>query len=107
MSRRRPFMPVVLAVALASLAGCAGEREPLTVAEMARPRPVFIVGFDGDRSDVFERQYEFIQRAGIVTAMVGLLTAIPGTRLHTRLAREGRLLSSSTGTNVEATCNFI
>jgi radical SAM superfamily enzyme YgiQ (UPF0313 family) len=53
----------------------------------------FIVGFDGDRSDIFERQFDFIQRAGIVTAMVGLLTALPGTHLHQRLAREGRLIA--------------
>ena len=45
----------------------------------------FIIGFDTDPPDVFQRQVNFIQKNGIVTAMVGLLTAIPGTRLHSRL----------------------
>lgn len=45
----------------------------------------------------FQRQVEFIQRSGIVTAMVGLLNALPDTRLHARMKREGRLLGPSTG----------
>lgn len=67
----------------------------------------FIVGFDSDREDVFQRQFEFIQRAGVVTAMVGLLTALPRTRLYRRLAKEGRLLRESSGNNTEASCNFV
>jgi radical SAM superfamily enzyme YgiQ (UPF0313 family) len=67
----------------------------------------FIVGFDSDREDVFQRQFEFIQRAGVVTAMVGLLTALPKTRLYRRLAEEGRLLQESSGNNTDASCNFI
>ncbi len=66
----------------------------------------FIVGFDSDRSDIFKRQFEFIQRSGVVTAMVGLLTALPQTRLWQRLKREGRLESESTGNNTDATLNF-
>lgn len=66
----------------------------------------FIVGFDADRGDVFERQRRFIQEAGVVTAMVGMLTALPGTRLFARLTREGRLVGSTSGNNVEATLNF-
>jgi radical SAM superfamily enzyme YgiQ (UPF0313 family) len=45
----------------------------------------FIVGFDNDGWDIFKRQFEFIQRSGVVTAMVGLLTALPQTRLYHRL----------------------
>ncbi len=67
----------------------------------------FIVGFDHDTPDIFERQFEFIQRAGIVTAMVGVLTALPRTRLYRRLAEEGRLLAESTGNNTEAVLNFL
>jgi radical SAM superfamily enzyme YgiQ (UPF0313 family) len=66
----------------------------------------FIVGFDGDPKDIFQRQFQFIQRAGVVTAMVGLLTALPKTRLYKRLQREGRLLATTTGNNTEAICNF-
>ncbi len=41
----------------------------------------FIVGFDNDRQDIFKQQFEFIQRSGVVTAMVGLLSALPQTKL--------------------------
>jgi len=57
----------------------------------------FIVGFDNDPEDVFGRQRRFIEEAGIPEAMVGLLTALPKTRLHRRLAAEGRLRAPSTG----------
>src|ERR1035437_1088076 len=67
----------------------------------------FIVGFDGDTLSTFKRQIDFIQRSGIVTAMVGMLQAPPGTRLHARMAREGRLLGEMTGDNVDGTTNLI
>ena len=67
----------------------------------------FIVGFDSDTATIFSRQMEFIQKSGIVTAMVGLLNALPDTRLHARLASEGRLLGRCTGDNVDGTTNFI
>lgn len=67
----------------------------------------FIVGFDSDAPSVFERQFEFIQKSGIVTAMVGMLQAIPGTKLHQRLGMENRLLGETTGDNVDGTTNFI
>ena len=66
----------------------------------------FIVGFDSDTPSIFRRQIEFIQKSGIVTAMVGLLNALPDTKLHARLKREGRLLEQSTGNNVDGTTNF-
>ena len=67
----------------------------------------FIVGFDSDTSTIFQRQIEFIQKSGIVTAMVGLLQAIPGTRLHERMLGQGRLIGASSGDNVDGTTNFI
>ena len=66
----------------------------------------FIVGFDNDPTDIFKRQFEFIQRSGVVTAMVGLLTALPETRLYRRLMSEGRLETESTGNNTQAALNF-
>ena len=54
----------------------------------------FIVGFDSDKDDIFDRQIEFIQRSGVSMAMVGLLTALPGTQLYRRLKEEGRLKAS-------------
>jgi radical SAM superfamily enzyme YgiQ (UPF0313 family) len=66
----------------------------------------FIVGFDSDTPSVFERQVEFIQGSGIVTAMVGILSALPGTRLHRRLRDEGRLLGETSGNNGDGTTNF-
>lgn len=67
----------------------------------------FIVGFDSDTQDIFKRQFEFIQNSGVVTAMVGLLTALPQTRLWQRLEREGRLLAGSTGDNTDGVLNFV
>jgi radical SAM superfamily enzyme YgiQ (UPF0313 family) len=67
----------------------------------------FIVGFDSDPEDIFERQIEFIRESAIPLAMVGLLTALPDTQLWRRLKREGRLLKESTGNNTEGTLNFI
>jgi len=52
----------------------------------------FIVGFDSDRADIFDRQIEFIKRAAIPWAMAGVLQAIPTTPLHERMKREGRLI---------------
>jgi radical SAM superfamily enzyme YgiQ (UPF0313 family) len=66
----------------------------------------FIVGFDNDSADIFRRQFDFIQRSGVVTAMVGLLTALPQTRLYKRLAAEGRLETESTGNNTDSALNF-
>ena len=51
----------------------------------------FIVGFDTDEPSIFQRQIDFIQKSGIVTAMVGLLQAPPGTKLYARLKKEGRV----------------
>jgi radical SAM superfamily enzyme YgiQ (UPF0313 family) len=67
----------------------------------------FIVGFDSDTCSIFQRQIDFIQQSGIVTAMVGLLQAPVGTRLYERLKQEGRLLGHTSGDNVDGTTNII
>lgn len=67
----------------------------------------FIVGFDHDTPSSFERQIEFIQKSGIVTAMVGLLQALKGTRLYQRMEREGRLQGDSTCDNVDGSTNIV
>ncbi len=67
----------------------------------------FIVGFDNDTPSIFQRQIDFIQKTGIVTAMVGLLQAPTGTRLYERLKKEGRLLGRMTGDNADGSTNII
>ncbi len=69
----------------------------------------FIIGFDSDPESIFDDQVRFIEQAAIPTAMVGLLSVGPGTRLFDRLRSEGRLLGRPTGNNT-ADCgalNFI
>ncbi len=67
----------------------------------------FIVGFDSDPASIFDRMVAFIQESGIVTAMVGLLNAPPGTKLHQRLQRENRLTRAASGDNTDFSINFI
>lgn len=67
----------------------------------------FILGFDTDREDIFERMTEFIQKSGIPVAMVGLLQAMPGTQLFRRLWREGRILHTDAGDNTSVSLNFL
>jgi radical SAM superfamily enzyme YgiQ (UPF0313 family) len=66
----------------------------------------FILGFDNDSPSIFERLKSFIQESGIVAAMVGLLNAPRGTRLYSRLAKEGRLLKETSGDNTDFSLNF-
>jgi radical SAM superfamily enzyme YgiQ (UPF0313 family) len=67
----------------------------------------FIVGFDSDPITIFKNQINFIQKSGIVTAMVGLLNAPRGTRLYKRLKKEQRLLVGFSGDNTDCSMNFI
>jgi radical SAM superfamily enzyme YgiQ (UPF0313 family) len=67
----------------------------------------FIVGFDNDPTSIFERMIEFIQRSGVITAMVGLLNAPRGTRLYQRLEKENRLVKNMSGDNTDYSTNFI
>jgi radical SAM superfamily enzyme YgiQ (UPF0313 family) len=67
----------------------------------------FIVGFDSDTPTTFQQLIDFIQKSGIVTAMVGLLQAPPGTRLYDRLKKDNRLLDMRiSGDNVDGTTNI-
>ncbi len=67
----------------------------------------FIVGFDHDQQSIFQKQIDFIQQSGIVIAMIGILQAIPGTRLYERLKAEGRLCGDFSGDNADGTTNIV
>ncbi len=57
----------------------------------------FIVGFDSDDAAAIERQRRWVSESVIPQAMVGILTALPGTQLERRLIREGRLVNRASG----------
>jgi radical SAM superfamily enzyme YgiQ (UPF0313 family) len=67
----------------------------------------FIVGFDNDPPDIFQRQIDFIQKSGIITAMVGLLNAPRLSKLYHRLKKEDRIVNKFTGDNTDYSLNFI
>jgi radical SAM superfamily enzyme YgiQ (UPF0313 family) len=67
----------------------------------------YIVGFDNDDEGIFSRQIKFIEESGVVTAMVGLLNALPKTKLWQRLMAENRLQLDATGDNTDGTINFM
>jgi radical SAM superfamily enzyme YgiQ (UPF0313 family) len=66
-----------------------------------------IVGFDTDDQKIFELQRQFLQEAGIMFPMLGLLIAFKGTKLWDRLQQEGRLLPTSEPGDMFFTTNFI
>lgn len=55
----------------------------------------FVFGMDEDDESVFERTVEWAIKQGIETATFHILTPYPGTALHQRMQREGRLLHSN------------
>ncbi|MBE0480529.1 MAG: B12-binding domain-containing radical SAM protein [Dehalococcoidia bacterium] len=67
----------------------------------------FVLGFDSDPVSIFASQIDFIQKTGVVTAMVSLLNAPRGTKLYQRLKRENRLLKDMSGDNTDFSINFI
>ncbi len=67
----------------------------------------FILGFDTDREDIFDRMVDFIQKSAIPIAMVGLLQAVPGTQLFRRLRGEGRIVDAGGGNNTSVRLNFL
>jgi radical SAM superfamily enzyme YgiQ (UPF0313 family) len=66
----------------------------------------FIVGFDADTDDIFDRQVDFIERAAVVCAMTGFLEALPTTPLYDRLKLEGRLLEDARPKGIHKPPNF-
>ena len=67
----------------------------------------FIVGFDSDTPAIFQKQIDFIEKSGVVTAMVGLLTALPQTKLYKRLSNANRIIKESSANNTFlSTLNF-
>jgi radical SAM superfamily enzyme YgiQ (UPF0313 family) len=67
----------------------------------------FIVGFDKDTPSIFTHMVEFIQKSGIVTAMVGLLQAPNRTELYRKLDEQGRIIKEMTGDNTDGTTNIV
>jgi radical SAM superfamily enzyme YgiQ (UPF0313 family) len=66
----------------------------------------FIVGFDSDDATAFAAQRAFLEAAPIPMAMIGLLTALPGTALWRRLDAEGRLRDKTTDGETFGRPNF-
>jgi radical SAM superfamily enzyme YgiQ (UPF0313 family) len=66
----------------------------------------FIVGFDSDTDDIFDRQIEFIERSAIPWAMAGVLKAPPTTALHERMKNEGRLIKDEPAIDISSLPNF-
>jgi radical SAM superfamily enzyme YgiQ (UPF0313 family) len=68
----------------------------------------FIVGFDNDTSEVFDKQYDFVMESGIQSAMIALLVALEKTPLYERLEREGRLIPREAfSDNLRLTTNIV
>ncbi len=59
----------------------------------------FILGFDTDGPDVFDRLRDFVTETNLLGFQILIMTPIPGTRLYQRLEREGRLLPGRTWAN--------
>ncbi|MFI5340079.1 MAG: B12-binding domain-containing radical SAM protein [Candidatus Methylomirabilales bacterium] len=51
----------------------------------------FVFGLDGDDEGVFDRTYEFVQKARLESPYFSILTPYPRTRLYQKLDREGRI----------------
>ena len=57
-------------------------------------RGAMIVGFDHDNTDIFDQQYNFIQKACLPSISLHMLNAPVGTRLWRRLRAEGRVIDA-------------
>jgi len=54
----------------------------------------FVLGYDGDTPDVFEKTLRFCEEARLEAAIFPILTPYPGTTVRKRLDSEGRIISS-------------
>ena len=52
----------------------------------------FILGLDGHTPDIFEQVLHFAEETGLYDVQITMLTPFPGTPVHDRLTREGRML---------------
>jgi radical SAM superfamily enzyme YgiQ (UPF0313 family) len=66
----------------------------------------FIVGFDNDEPNIFDQMISFVQESSIPTAMIGMLNALPDTKLYHRLMKENRLFDRASGNNTDFSINF-
>lgn len=57
-------------------------------------RGAMIVGFDNDDDEIFDLQYDFIQKAKLPSISMHMLNAPVGTRLWRRLRQEGRVIDA-------------
>lgn len=67
----------------------------------------FIVGFDSDLPTIFRQQIDFIQKSGIVSAMIGILNAPTKSKLYQKLHSQGRILDTWNGDNTDSSTNII
>ena len=55
----------------------------------------FIVGFDEDTPDVFDRTVDFVMENHLETAFTLILTPLPGTEISRQMISAGRIISNS------------
>lgn len=67
----------------------------------------FILGFDTDPEDIFDSMINFIQKAAIPQAMIGLLNAVPNSTFYRRMEQDGRISGESSGDNLSFASNLI
>jgi radical SAM superfamily enzyme YgiQ (UPF0313 family) len=51
----------------------------------------FIVGFDSDHLDAFDKIFDFTMKNAITMIMLNVLSAYPGTNLYERMKQDGRI----------------
>jgi len=69
----------------------------------------FVVGFDNDKLDEFDKIYEFTKETGLGNVNLHVLSAVPGTQLYRNLKEENRLpnLSSDLGVGFLPNLNYM